>query len=512
MDTDRPEVSNQERELDECRRLLEHHKSIRNLLFEASSDGLAVLSADGKFIQVNRAYERIMGQTRYELLGNTARNVSLATGYQGPRLPTRYCPADSPPALLNINGDNVFLTVHPDLDSTGTVRHMIIKVRNLSHLNHLKDQLERHGFGVGQEEFQASELKEVLKAAGLGEIVIASAMMEKVFAAALRIARHDATVMLSGETGTGKGVVAKLIHRLSERANRPFVDLNCGAIPEALVESELFGYQPGAFTGSLKGGKKGQLEMAHRGTLFLDEIGELPLRSQVKLLKFLDDKVIVPLGGSFPKAVDVRLIAATNASLPELVRAGKFRQDLFYRLEVVPLSIPPLRQRREEIVPLAEYFLERFNQEFGEERTFSPDVLELLGACDFPGNVRELKNLVARLVVSAHAQEIRVEDLPETVRRASRPLRDGCSCNLAGDAAEVVHPKARLSLRKRFEDDERMILQRYARHCRSAREIARRTGLHHSVVLRKLRRYQISLSRNGAAEHDREVSSLSGGA
>jgi transcriptional regulator with PAS, ATPase and Fis domain len=323
-------------------------------------------------------------------------------------------------------------------------------------------------------------------------MVVAGAAIRNAVMLASQAARLDATVLLYGETGTGKGLFAKLIHRLSARAAKPFVEVNCGAIPEGLVESELFGYQAGAFTGSARQGKKGQIEMANGGTLFLDEISELPLASQVKLLKFLDDKVIFPLGGQSPRSIDVRVIAATNTDLRALVAQGRLREDLFYRLEVLPLSILPLRERRDEIRPLAQWFLGRFNQEFGEERSLSAEAAAAIESHDFPGNVRELRNLIARLVVSARGREITIDDLPEGIcaGRCAEPADN------RGNGGGRTRNISAVSVKKSFADSERDILARYAETCHSAREIARLTGFHHTTVLRKLRKYRLRMARS----------------
>jgi TyrR family helix-turn-helix protein len=279
---------------------------------------------------------------------------------------------------------------------------------------------------------------------------------------------------------------------LSSRASKPFVEVNCGAIPENLVESELFGYEPGAFTGSNRSGKKGQIELAHGGTLFLDEISELSLSSQVKLLKFLDDKVVSPLGGAKSKQVDVRILAATNGDLHHLAKAGRFRNDLLYRLEVIPLLIPPLRERRDEIIPLAESFLAQFNREFGEQRTISAGVLGYLNSYDFPGNVRELKNLIARLVMTAKSREISLSDLPERIVYGE--ASDERSNNGLGAPVNLPMPPHPGMFKERVEEMERQILQHYVGQCRSTHEIAKAIGIHHTSVMRKLKKYQIQLS------------------
>src|SRR5579875_231718 len=482
--------------VEKCEGLLEESRRLRNLIFDSSAEGMAIISADGRILDVNRSYERILGQKRFEVVGKTAMEISLATGYRGPWLPKDVA-SDPAATLVNIRGETVLMALNVDRDEHGAVCHAILTLNNLSRIEYLKDQLERsagRAFGPPQPDQGLHQLQEVLNAAGLGEALVAGPATQRVFAAAAQVATHDATVLLCGETGTGKGVVAKLIHRLSRRRGKPFVELNCGAIPEALVEAELFGYQPGTFTGSVRGGKRGLLELAHCGTLFLDEIGELQAHSQVKLLKFLDDKVILPLGSTSPKALDVRIIAATNAELRKLIRQGRFREDLLYRLEVMPISIPSLRERPEEIAPLAQRFLGKFNEEFGEERILSPEVLKVLQGYDFPGNVRELRNLIAQLVVSARAAEIRIDDLPDSVfpehrqhlTRSDAVVQDTRSTRPAWERTQ--------HLRKYLEEGGRSILERLAPECRSARELARRTGLHHSVVLRKLRKYDIQLS------------------
>jgi transcriptional regulator with PAS, ATPase and Fis domain len=410
-------------------------------------------------------------------------------------------PDFSPAAvLMKINGDTVLVAAKTNRGPGGAIQHVIVTARNLTQLNDLRQQLEQHGIGDYRkiEEFHAAQLKSMVQAAGLGEMVVAGCAIRSHVMLAAQAARFDATVLLYGETGTGKGLFSKLIHRLSARAAKPFIEVNCGAIPETLVESELFGYLAGAFTGSLRSGKKGQIELANGGTLFLDEISELPLPSQVKLLKFLDDKVIFPLGGQSPRTVDVRVIAATNTDLRNLVRAGRFREDLFYRLEVIPISILPLRERRDEIRPLVEWFLGRFNQEFGEERTITPQALSVMASYGYPGNVRELRNLIARLVVSAKGREIGVDDLPEAIREgAAAGVEIGGAPANRGNGE--LRSAAAMNLKASFADSERDLLARYAKTCRSAREIARLTGLHHTTVLRKLRKYRIRLAPDPAS-------------
>lgn len=250
----------------------------------------------------------------------------------------------------------------------------------------------------------------------LENIIAASKQMQDVLARARKVAAANSSVLLLGESGTGKEVVAKAIHRMSSRAQKPLVVVNCGAIPETLLESELFGHTRGAFTGAVEA-RKGMFEAADGGTIFLDEIGDLPLHLQVKLLRVLQEGEIQRIGESAPRKVDVRVIAATNRDLESLVAEGKFRQDLYYRLNVIPIYLPPLRERREDIPPLIEYFMQKYAPS-GMRKRFSPEAFSLLMRYDYPGNVRELENAVEHAVVLSEGELIKVEDLPLQIQNA----------------------------------------------------------------------------------------------
>ena len=242
----------------------------------------------------------------------------------------------------------------------------------------------------------------------LDSVVAESDAIRRVFAFADRAARsHDTTVLIEGESGVGKEVVARLIHHRSSRADGPFVGLNCGAISRELLESELFGYDKGTFTGGLQEGKQGKFELADNGTLLLDEVSELQPAAQVKLLRFLEEREFYPVGGTLKKKVDVRIIAATNRDLDTQVRAGGFREDLYYRLNVARVRVPPLRERPADILPLARYFLLRFNEKFGRQfHAISPAACDLLLHHPWRGNIRELKNAIERVVLMEDGREV----------------------------------------------------------------------------------------------------------
>jgi transcriptional regulator with PAS, ATPase and Fis domain len=314
--------------------------------------------------------------------------------------------------------------------------------------------------------------------------------MEELLATVSEIAAYDSTVLLYGETGTGKGFVARLLHHLSSRAAKPFVEVNCGALPETLVESELFGHEAGAFTGSLNKGKRGYFELANGGTIFLDEIGEIPLASQAKLLKVLDDKEVRPLGGGGVRKLDLRIVCATNRDLHALVAAGKFREDLLYRIEVVPLTLPSLRERPDDLKALLYAFLDHYNRKLGRNKVVSLEVVAALTRYPLPGNVRELRNLVERMVTTSPGAEIGVESLPPQIRA----LASGPEAIAARDALVEESLSGAVDYRARLERVERQMLSHFARSCRSTYEIARRTGLTQSAVVRKLKKYGITLT------------------
>lgn len=253
---------------------------------------------------------------------------------------------------------------------------------------------------------------------GFENIIGHSKSLLRVLEMAARVAQHDSTVLIHGETGTGKELLARAIHYNSLRRNQPFVTINCGAIPKDLIEAELFGYSRGAFTGA-NANKPGKVELADGGTLFLDEIGELPLESQVKLLRLIQQREVERVGATTPKIINVRIIAATNRNLTAMVEDGAFREDLFYRLAVVPLFLPPLRERKEDIPELAEHLFQKTKADHGMKNVrVAPSVISRLSAHRWPGNIRELQNVVERMLVLSNGEQITEEDLPEELRRS----------------------------------------------------------------------------------------------
>lgn len=318
---------------------------------------------------------------------------------------------------------------------------------------------------------------------------IFSPKMQKVFDQASRLAQYPTTVLIEGETGVGKELVANWIHQASPRRNLPFIKVNCASIPESLLESELFGYERGAFTGAKREGNAGLFEQADKGTLLLDEIGELSPSIQAKLLRVLQDREIRRVGGSWSRVIDVRIVASTNRNLRAAVASGSFREDLYYRLHVGYIYVPPLRQRKEAIAPLIHHFLSEFTQEFGVEKQLSEGVLTVLTQYPYPGNVRELRNILEGIYVSSDTALIGPGCLPDYVRNYSSPPETR-SCS-AAQRDPANSPDTTLSLKEQVEQFERSVIESALKTHDSVRRAAKSLQLSHTTLLRKMERYHI---------------------
>ena len=310
-----------------------------------------------------------------------------------------------------------------------------------------------------------------------GDIISSSQSMHNVMTLTKRLASVNTTVLITGESGVGKGLIAKQLHEEGNRCEGPFVTVNCGAIPDNLIESELFGYAPGAFTGSRSDGKKGLFEVAQSGTIFLDEISELHLNMQVKLLRVIQEREITPVGGVKPIPIDVRIVSATNRDLQDLVRQDKFREDLYYRLNVVPITVPPLRDRPEDILPLIQSNLHKYNENLRERKVLSSEALTVLLKYPWPGNVRELQNIIERLIITTNDDVISEENLPIFIKQ---------------EAETNANTKTDLSLAAAMEKAERDILSNALTNYKSTRAIAKVLQVSQPTIVRKLHKYGLS--------------------
>ncbi len=464
-------------------------QALLDAVMNASYDGICLVSPDGCFLEMNEAFEHLTGMKRDVWIGRTIDEMRATPGSARNSAALQVLKGSYPATtLVNVQGGELLLvTANPHFGAAGELLNIILNVRNFTQLSSLKRQLERHRGEQQLEELERSHLLSRLRKEGLEKFVVESPLMIDVVTTAMQIADYDLTVLIEGETGVGKGVLADLIHRTSRRRDKPFIQVNCGAIPESLVESELFGYEAGAFTGSAPEGKEGFFEAANRGTIFLDEIGELPKSSQAKLLQILDDKVLTRVGSTEAKRLDVRVIAATNRRLRDLARRGEFRADLLYRLETIPLFIPPLRERPEDLAALVERLTDACNQEYGTERRLSGGAVEYLLGCELPGNVRELKNLVVRLVLTGHDQVVGVDDVRREVEQGAVAEKE------PAPGSDV--PAGTGSMKSRLEEVERRILTETSRACSSTYEMADQLGIDQSSVVRKLKKYGISTAK-----------------
>ncbi|AMA72411.1 sigma 54-interacting transcriptional regulator [Aneurinibacillus thermoaerophilus] len=305
-----------------------------------------------------------------------------------------------------------------------------------------------------------------------------SAKMKQIMEIIKKVSYVDSTILLLGKSGVGKSMIAKLIHKYSSRSDKNFVSVNCGAIPEPLMEAELFGYTHGSFTGGQRGGKKGIFESANEGTVFLDEIGELPLNLQVKLLEVLQENCIRPIGSAKLVPINVRVIAATNQNLLELVQQKKFREDLYYRLNVVPIEIPSLKERKEDIVYLARHFLNKLVKKYGIFKTFHPDVEDVFTQYEWPGNVRELENIIERIFITTEDNEIQLTHLPPFFHSLSTKYTEPYQ------KSEIIPLK---EAKKRLEKD--LITRAYELY-KSTYKAAQALGVDQSTIAKKLKEFR----------------------
>ena len=343
--------------------LLKESKAWLDAVIDSSFDGITITDREGTIIRYNRAAERVNGTRGDELIGRNLKDL-IAEGRVDRVLTFEVVRTKRTVTIIQRNraGKRLLCTGNPIFDETGEVAFVVTNERDLQELDTLRTEvLEMQALAMKSTPTSSdSELKGV----DLSGLILRSREMQRVVNMAIRVAGADSTILLSGESGTGKGVIAKLIHEQSARRRRPFIRVDCAGVPDSLIESELFGYEKGAFTGAKTEGKPGLLELANGGTLFLDEIAELPMNSQAKLLRFLEDREIVRVGGTMATHIDARIITATNKNLEEMVSAERFRGDLFYRLNTIPIHITPLRERRDDVLPLIVHFLQKFNERY----------------------------------------------------------------------------------------------------------------------------------------------------
>lgn len=443
--------------------------------FDASFDGIYITDGIGVTLKVNKAYERITGLKQELLIGRHMKDIVT----EGIISKSGTLLALSRKETVTIQqtfetGRKGLITSTPIFDDKNNIIMVITNVRDITEIVHLKENIERNEQLNDHIHMEITELKKRIR--DRNEIIIEDEKSFEILRLALTIAAYDSSVLLTGESGVGKEEYARLIHSNSPRSDFPFVKINCGAIPENLIESELFGYEKGSFTGANKAGKVGLFELAHKGTLFLDEIGELPINLQVKLLTVLQDKVIKKVGGTKEIPIDVRIISATNRNLQDMVEVKTFRQDLYYRLNVIPISILPLRERKRDVLPLIHHFINELNVKHSMNKDISNEVLELLYDYPWPGNVRELKNIIERISFLSRNDIIQTEDLPQNIFS-----KDGLSIDYSEDYMKPLD----VTLGK----IEIQLINKAYEHYGNVRNASKALGIAPSTFVRKRQKY-----------------------
>ena len=468
-------------EIEKISKELDLFKTMKNWLdtiIDSSFDGLWICDHEGKVIRINKASERINQVKAEEVVGKNMREL-ITEGFFDKSVTLEVLRRKTAVTMIQqIKGDKrILVTGNPIFNEKGEIAFVVTNDRDITELDNLRGQLqEAQALAKGY----ISKLSELeMKGVDLSNIIFRSEGMEIIIQVALRVAPVDTTVLLLGESGVGKGMIAKLIHKHSERSTGPFIRVDCAGIPDSLIESELFGYENGAFTGAKTEGKPGLFELANKGTLFLDEIGEIPLSSQSKLLRFLEDHEIIRIGGTEPKEIDVRVITATNKKIDEMVSSKLFREDLYYRLNVVPIHIPPLRERRDDILSLIFHFLNKFNHAYQKKKVLSPEVIETLSKHDFPGNIRELSNMIERLVVVTEKDRIESPDLPNSV---------------TGFISRTIpHPflSENIPLKDALKKFESIIIEKTIQKYGSQHEAAKILKVDQATISRKMKKYKV---------------------
>ena len=440
-------------------------------------DGIHITDGEGVIVFINDAYTRTTGIRPEQVLG---RRVSEIEGLlykgsvTGQVLKTKKR-VNSMATILEL-GKEVLVTGTPVFDEAGNIKLVVTNTRDFPELKRLEHQLHT----LTEERKKVHQELAFLRRqqAGGRELVYRSEAMESVMELVRTVAQTDVTVLITGESGTGKELIASELYQGSARRDKPFIKVNCAAIPAELLESELFGYEEGAFTGARRSGKAGMFELADTGMILLDEIGDMPLTLQTKLLRVLQQRELIRVGGSRPVKLDLRVVAATNKNLREEVRQGRFREDLYYRLNVVPIELKPLRERQTDIPLLAERFCRDFCKKYGRDMRITPDGLQLLTEYPWPGNIRELENLIERLIV--------------TNGEGGAVTRGHVLAALSSSGSFHGSSAAAGTLKQQVSAYEREIVLQAVKREGSIRRAATALGVDHSTLVKKLRQYGLA--------------------
>ncbi|WP_047153937.1 sigma-54 interaction domain-containing protein [Aneurinibacillus tyrosinisolvens] len=446
-------------------------------ILESLHDAVLVISKDSKIMYVNGAYSRHFGVPQNKIIGRQLKDVEaeariLQVVQSGRPLINDY-------SYVHSLGKDICANITPLLEN-GSLIGAVAIMKDISEVVALQAELERY-------KTYSDKLEQQLNQEIFAPLKSRSNRMRIAVELARKVAETDASVLLYGETGVGKEVMAKAIHQAGKRANKPFIPINMASIPEALFESELFGYEEGSFTGSKKGGKQGLFELANEGTLFLDEIGEMPLNLQAKILRALQEKGFQRIGGTKWCSLDVRIICATHRDLRQLIKQGSFREDLYYRLNVVPIHIPPLRERRDDIPFLTSQVLANLNPKYQKYVTVLEEVYDIFANYHWPGNVRELSNVLEHMIAICTKNSLTAEDVPHYIR-----IKKETEDKPDVFQQEVTPNHVNLSLNGLKQKVEKELIEEVIRNSKNRTEAIRKLGMSRKSFYSKLQKYGLA--------------------
>ncbi len=438
-------------------------------------DGIHIADGEGKVLYINEAYTRTTGIEPNEIVGRKVQDIEregiLYKGSVTDSVLKTKKRVNAVAKILKINKD-VLITGTPIFDEHDNLQLVVCNTRDFSELKQMEERLSL----MAKEQEKANEELAYLRhqQQGEGKLVFRSQAMQEVMQSIATVSKTNVNILITGESGTGKELVANEIYQQGARNTKPFIKVNCAAIPNELLESELFGYEQGAFTGARQKGKMGMFELADKGVILLDEIGDMPLQLQTKLLRVIQQREIVKIGSTNPIPLDIQIIASTNKDLSEEVQIGNFREDLFYRLNVFPIVLKPLKERKEDILQLTEIFSKRFGKKYGKSITITNDAKDVIVNYSWPGNIRELENTLERVIIISNSNIITKLNICATL-------------NINESATNSQVDK---TLKQQIEIFEKNIINETLEKTGSIRKAAKILGVDHSTLSKKLKNYK----------------------
>ncbi|MGE7648648.1 sigma-54 interaction domain-containing protein [Peribacillus frigoritolerans] len=454
-----------------------------NKIIETSNNNILITDQDGIILYSNPKLWEIYGMKSDSYIGTSVYQLE-SEGLLAPSINAIVLKEKKAKRIMQETktGHVVMSTGYPIFNKEGHLVRVVSYGQDQTEILQLQDQFEQLQRKVKGYQTEVEDLRE--KELDNHYLIARSNETKHILKTIHNVSKTDATILLLGPSGVGKSTFARAVHDQSNRKKEPFIEVNCSTIPESLFESEIFGYEPGSFTGANKQGRQGLIEQADSGTLFLDEIGELPLAMQAKLLKVLQEKKIKRIGGKKDNHINFRLVTATNQDLKEMVSQGKFRLDLFYRLNVIPIQIPALHERKEDIPLLIQHYLEKTNDKYQKYKKIHPSTYEVLTHYHWPGNIRELENLIERLILTIEEPIIFPEHLPQSITGQVEPPEDSTFLAIEQECVE------NFNLKKTLENVERQLIAKAWKKCKTTYEMAEHLGISQPTVIYKLKKYK----------------------